>query len=88
MTDLIDEVLTDREQEILADELPPHLNRWDIDDPPECHHCGRSASYALILGHSEGVGMYKKDVCDVCLERIYGELDAPLAARIYNNTPE
>lgn len=78
-------VLDEEELEILSDDVPPHLRRWDIDEPPHCQHCSRTATYALILGKSpDGPGHRTKDVCDVCLDRIYGSLDAPLTGRIFD----
>lgn len=86
MSDSIEDVLTDEEMAILADESPVRLRRWDIEDPPDCHHCSRPARYALVLGRPpDGHGDRKKDVCDTCLERFYESLKPPLVARIFHS---
>lgn len=83
MTDALESVLTAQELEILADELPVHLLRYDVEEQPECDHCSRSARYSVILGHEpDERGYRKKVVCDVCLERFYSDLDTPLPARM------
>lgn len=79
MTTPHEEALTNREIRILEDGVPPHLNRYDIEDPPDCEHCRRAARYALVLGRCpDQPGMYVKRVCDVCLEQRYRTLELAL----------
>lgn len=48
----------------------------------ECDTCSRSATYQLTVGRKSNSYLEAYDVCDVCLEIEYDDIDPPLVGEL------